>query len=78
MGLVGSITGAGKGCLGGTRALVGPLPALPGLPGTEGVVRVLSVMVGLSMYVFLINISVTFRGPRFNPSWHLTAAGRRG
>ena len=65
----------GNGCRGGTTALAGPLP---GLPGTELVLRVLSVMVGLSMYVFIINISVAFRGPRFNPSWHLTRRERRG
>ena len=59
----------------GTTALAGPLP---GLPETELVLRVWSVMMGLSMYVFIINISVAFRGPRFKPSWHLTRRERRG
>src|SRR5260221_13956470 len=76
MGLVGSITGAGKGCRGGTAAGLGlsadPVGPFPGLPGTEVVVRVLNVMMGLIMYVFIINISVALRGLRFNPSWHLT------
>ena len=79
---MGSITGAGKGCRGGTAAGLGlstdaagttaPVGPFPGLPGTEVVVRVLNVMMGLIMYVFIINISVALRGLRFNPSWHLT------
>ena len=43
-----------------------------GLPGSAVVVRVWSVMVGWSMYVFVIEISVAPGGLRFNPSWHLT------
>jgi len=49
-----------------------------GLPRTELVVRVLSVMVGLNMYVFIINISVAFRGHVSTHHDILTRRERRG
>lgn len=55
-----------------------------GLSESEASARVLNVMVGLRMYVFMnlsvdelaCVFSVALRGAAFNPSWHLTAAKR--
>ena len=47
--------------------------ATTGLCASEVLVTVVSVMVGLSMYVIFISQTAWHRvAPRINPSWHLT------
>src|SRR5256885_2296635 len=79
-------TGVGKGWRGsstaalgwsaggaGAIAAMGSLAPFLGLSSWEVVFRVLNVMVGLSMYVFISQTAWLRVAPRINPSWHLTA-----